>query len=452
MSDHVGRPPFTNDELNILPNTSWIKAVSKDAPIQDYHLSLSGGKGKTSYYLGGGLFDQGGIIGDTDFKRKTLNLKVNTGFKDIITLSVLGIYANNKRNFIAENSENSRLLSSVASLPAVYPVFAESGSPFNNGLQGSIVYNGVPLNSIAEFGNPILGLRHSDNTSNANIYFGNALLGVKLMDGLKFNTSFGALSISNNIKQFGQYFSYPDQQFESNPPTNSLSETVVDQSFWQWEGYFSYDKKIGDHTLSAILGTSLLKNTLDITGRFGRNFTVNEFDEVGFDKIVDPTSIVSNQPRSQINTTTSYYGRVNYNFKERYLFGATVRVDGSSKFSPDNKYGTFPSVNAGWVISEENFMQGAEFVNQFKLRASWGINGNDRIPPYQYYDRYIIDGAGNLIKQDYNPKIKWEEITQTDIGIDLDLFNNKLGVTLDYYVKQTKDMLINFLEKLFLLI
>jgi TonB-linked SusC/RagA family outer membrane protein len=437
-----GRVPFTDDELDALPNTSWISAVSDNAPIQDYHLGLSGKIGETKYYLGGGIFDQGGIIGSTNFTRKTLNLNVNTPIGKRINMSVLGMYTNNIRDFIAENSENSRLLSSVASLPAIFPLYAESGSPLNTGLQGGIVVNGVPINSIAEFGNPLLGLTHGENISNANILLGNVLLNAELSKGLKFNTSFGALTRKNAIRNFGQSFAYPDQQYQN--LINGLSENNVDEKYLQWEGYLSFDREYQGHTISAVLGTSLLQNQLQSTGRSGRDFSKNRLDEVSFADIADPSSIVIFKPYEEINTTASYYGRVNYNYKEKYLFGATMRMDGSSKFGPENKWGAFPSVSAGWLLSSEEFMKNVSYVEQLKVRASWGINGNDRIPPYQYYDRYSINGSGNYIKQDYNTSIKWEEITQTNVGLDIDLFGNKVGITLDYYIKETEDMLVPF--------
>lgn len=224
-----------------------------------------------------------------------------------------------------------------------------------------------------------------------------------------------------------------------------VPEICFSSSFLQWEGYFSYDKVIGNHTFSGVLGTSILKNDFSSSGRTGTNLSENEFDKVTFDHLINGSEDLSEFPKQgQVSTTASYYSRLNYNFRERYLFGMTLRTDGSSKFGPDHKWGTFPSLNAGWLISEESFMKSAPFVDQLKLRASWGKNGNDRIPSYQYFDRYSVDAGGNLVKEDYNPGIKWEEITQTNVGVDVDLWGNKIGLTLDYYLKETKDMLLEF--------
>ena len=440
------RTPFSDDEISRLPNTTWIEEISDEAIIQDYHLAASGKLGGINYYLGGGLFEQEGIIGNTDFGRKSLTLNLNTRLWDKLDISVLGMYTGNRRRFIPENSENSRLMSAVASLPGIYPVYAESGSPFNNGIQSGLGYNGVPLFSIAEFGNPILGLTHSENKALTDTYFSNILMSYDLTEDIRLNTSYGYFNRTTDIKGFGETFDYPDQGFTN--PINTLNESTVEETYLQWEGYVSYTKTLADfHHVDLVAGSSVLSNEIESSGRNGANFSVNNFDDVSFADIMDPSEINENIAAAQKNTTLSYYGRVNYNYKERYLLGFTMRADGSSKFGPDNRWGYFPSVSAGWLISNESFMSPFGFISMLKIRASWGINGNDRISPYQWVDRYRLlgsVGSEQPQRQDFNPDVKWEEISQTNIGLDLDLFNNKLGLTFDYYIKQTEDMLIDF--------
>ncbi len=440
------RPPFTDDEISRLPNTTWIEEISSDASIQDHHIGVTGTQKGINFYVGGGYLNQEGIIGNTDFSRKSLTLNLNTKVLDRLEVSVLGMYTGNDRRFIPENSENSRLMSSVASLPGIYPVYAESGSPFNNGLQSGLEYDDIPLFSIAEFGNPIVGLTHSENLAATNTYFGNILLGYQLTNDFKLNTSFGHFTRKTDTKGFFETFDYPDQQFTN--VTNSLNENSFEETYWQWEAYVSYTKTLfTNHNLDVVVGTSVLSNELEASGRSGINFSVNSFDDVSFDNIIDPSLINNAIPSAQKNTTLSYYGRANYNFKEKYLLGLTMRSDGSSKFGPDNRWGFFPSVSAGWLVSNESFFSKLDFVSLFKLRGSWGINGNDRIAPYQFLDRYrLLGSVGSEIpqRQDFNPGVKWEEISQTNIGLDVDLFNNKVGLTFDYYIKQTEDMLIDF--------
>ena len=164
---------------------------------------------------------------------------------------------------------------------------------------------------------------------------------------------------------------------------------------------------------------------------------------MNFGNIVDASRATIPNDFAEINRTVSYYGRVNYNYQEKYLFSATLRADGSTRFSKDNQFGVFPSVALGWVLSEESFLMDHPIIDLLKLRASWGINGNDQIAAYQYIGRFQ-KGIGQISRLDFNEGVQWETITQTNIGLDADFFQNRLGLTLDYYVKTTDDMLLNF--------
>ncbi|MEL6535687.1 MAG: TonB-dependent receptor [Bacteroidota bacterium] len=444
-----GRGKFTDQEIAALPNESWIRAISQDAAISDMHIGVQGGDDRTQYYVSGGLFSQEGIIGKTSFDRRSFSVSVNSKLKENLTLSVLGSFAQNERTFIAENSENSRLLSSVASLPPVFPVYDENGDPFNNGLRTGVSYNGIELNPQAEFGNPVLGLTYADNLDVTNILFGNALMSWEFVEGLKLNGAVGALTRGQHVKNFGARFDIPDQVFTN--PNNSLTETFAGQLFTQGEVYLTYEmNRAGGHSLSAVAGTSILANTLNTSGRFGLNFFPNSIEEVNFSNIISNDDKIVAPDYAEVNTTLSYYARANYNFQEKYLFSATLRADASSKFGPDNRWGIFPSVSAGWVLSSENFMANQALFSLLKLRGSWGVNGNDRIGPYQYADRYLRDGAGNLFQLDFNPGVKWEEISQANVGIDANLFSDQIGITLDFYTKTTRDMLLNFPNPSFL--
>ena len=442
-----GRTIFSDEEVAALPNTSWIKEVSGAASIQDYHLSASGGGEKTTYYLGGGFFNQKGIIGKTDFQRINFSGGINQKITKGIELSVFGTYSKNDRRFIFENSENNRLINSIASLPPIFPVYDDLGNPFNNGNRRGVLVNGVNVNAQPEFGNPFIGFENSENQSRQDVGYVNALLNWQLIDKLTFSTSVGYLDRKNDVRTFNASFDYPEQFIDN--PINSLSQTYVNDNYAQWEGYFTYQGiEDATHNLNLIAGTSVLRNALSIGGQSAIELLDNTFETASFDRVADGVvvntiDINGDAPNEQINTTLSFYAKANYNLKQKYLFSATLRADASSKFSPDNQWGVFPSLSAGWVISSEDFMSNVATVNLLKLRASWGINGNDQIPPYQHFQRYSTLG-GSLAPLDYNPNIKWEEITQTNIGLDADLFGNRIGITLDYYIKETRDMLLNF--------
>lgn len=436
------RPIFTDEELSLLPQDTWIERVSQDAAIQNYHVAIAGGNETTKYYLSGGYFDQGGIIGPTGFSRATMNLNLTTQLKENVELNLLSSFTSNKRNFINENSENSFLMSSVASLPAIYPMYSEDGDPFNNGRQGvELRYNGVLLNAIAEFGNPSLGFRHVDQRSVENTLFSNALIKWEVIDGLKVNASAGYFGQGYGSRGFAETFSYPAQGYSPRP--NALWENSYDANRSQGEVYLSYDGKIGsEHSVSAILGASILHDEAWFTGRSVVDLAQNTFEDANFSNANDLDAAGISPDVFAEKNTLSYYSRLQYNFREKYLLDATMRVDGSSNFGPSNKYGYFPSVNAGWVVSEEPFLSSIGALSLVKLRASWGINGIDAIPPYKYV-KTVQKQGNNFELQDYDPNIKWEEVSQTNFGLDVDLFKNKVGVTIDNYYKITTDMLVD---------
>jgi len=442
-----GRSVFSEEEIATLPNTSWIDKVSEDTPIQDYYLGVSGGGDKTKYYLGAGLFNQEGIIGKTDFQRINLTASLQQKITEGIDVSVFGTYSKNDRRFIFENSENNRLINSIASIPPIYPVYDEDGNPFNNGNRRGVSVNGISLNALPEFGNPFLGFEHTENQSKQDVVYLNALLNWQLLEKLKFTTSVGYLNRANEIRSFNESFIYETQFFDN--PINSLTENFVEDEFSQWEGYFNYNALEEDNqNLTVTVGSSALRNTFLLGGRNAIMLLDNSFREAAFDRISDGVvvnnlDINGDDPNEAINTTLSFYGRANYNLNQKYLFTATLRADASSKFGSENQWGVFPSASVGWVASSEDFLSDVNAIDLLKVRASWGISGNDQIPPYQHFQRYSTLG-GTLTPLDFNPGIKWEEITQTNVGIDADLFGNRIGVTLDYYIKETKDMLLNF--------
>ena len=437
-----GRTRFTDEEIANLPETNWARDLSEDVPISNVHVGISGQTDNTAYFLSGGFFSQDGIIGKTSFDRLSFSIGLNTQLSEKIDVNFFSTFTRNDREYIFENSENVRLMNSIASLPPIYPVYDELGNPFNNGNRRGIEVNGVEFNVQPEFGNPAVGLENIDNVSIMDVLYSNAVVNYQIFNRIKFSAAFGYLTRENELRQFSARFDYPEQFIDN--PNNFLFESSIAEEYKQLEGYFTIDiAKTDAHDLTLIAGTSVLDNNFYQASRSGLNFFPNTLEEVNFSNIIsDDDKIIPNDLAFR-NTTLSFYGRANYNINQKYLVTATVRADASSKFSESNRWGVFPSVALGWIISSEEFMANSGIFDLLKLRASWGVNGNDQIAPYQYADRYTRD-AGSLIKLDFNDEIKWEEISQIDVGVDANLFGNKIGITLDYYIKETKDMLLNF--------
>lgn len=439
----TGRSVFSEDEINALPNTTWIREVSDDAPVQDHHVSISGGNASTKYYLSGGYYNQDGIIGNTDFERISLAVNLETQVDEKLKVRLFSTYTQNNRNFIAENNINSRLISSVASLPPIFPARDSLGFPFINSNFLGVNVNGVTLNPQPEFGNPLIGLENTENRSNLNALFANTLLQYQISDKIAFNTSLGYLNRTNFIKSFTRRFTIPNTNVEN--LVNFLSETDFEDEFAQAEAYFSIDALSTEtHKLNVILGAGALENSNITSSRTATNFFVNSYDQANFTNIIDSEDKLIFPDNAAKNRTISFYGKANYNVKDKYLFSATLRADGSSRFGAENRWGIFPSVSLGWVASSENFLKDVSFIDLLKVRASWGVNGNDQILPYQYARRFSSDVNGNLTRLDANSDVKWEEISQTNFGIDANLLENKIGLTLDYYIKETSDMLLAF--------
>lgn len=277
---------------------------------------------------------------------------------------------------------------------------------------------------------------------------------LQLWDNLKFKTTYGAdLAFWGN-----DGWIYPYYLGKSNSQTQSSAWSGMNRGYtWQLENVLSYDKTFGQHSVSVILGQSAKK----YQGRtlWGKNYNLQSLDpdkaniNFGQGTKADQEATGQAQPFS---TLASMFARVSYNYAERYMFQATIRRDGSSNFGPNNKYAVFPSLSLGWNITNEKFMEKRpEWLTSMKLRASWGKNGNERIDAFRYTaimnsgNNYIFGANGNEAivvgaKPNGlpNPDLKWEETSQTDLGLDFGFLGNALTFTVDWYKKKTDGMLM----------
>lgn len=453
--------PISDADKQKLPNTNWInKVFEKNAPIYNGILSLANGGDKYSYYISGSEFKQNGMVGGkegkSDYERR--NLKLNFEFDPFsnLNISVGANLVRQERNYLFENTAGTgvALMNYVEGLPAIYPAFDSSNSkiPFNMGdLSKPITVNGVTVPAVGAITNPFLSLLVTNNRTIFQNKTFNGAITWKPISNLEISTSYDYYQELANDKNFTPQFDYrPSQNFYNLNAT--LTETNYTNSYSQWEGYAKYRfKDFGNSKLDILGGFTVLQSSGSSTNLSGAGFFVNDFKSVNFALIRDPTKIVNALPQAFETGLLSFYGRVNYSYKEKYLLAATIRSDASSLFGKSNRTGIFPSVSAGWVISEESFLHDSKWLNMMKLRASWGINGNNFINPYQYSTVVNpnsgpsfggLNTAGISIPYLANPDVKWEQSAQTDIGLDLNLFNNALGLTVDYYNKKNSGVLI----------
>lgn len=443
-----------------LPNTNWYDAVfDENVPIHNYQLSFSNGGDNYAYYISGGLFDQRGLVGGNDGKSRYQRDNVKVAFEADLTDNI-HVYASADlvsvdRDFLFENQAGTfnAVMNYLPALPAIYPVFDEKGNPYDMGQFGTGSVNGVtlPFSGVGAVTNPALALRHATNETRSDIRMFQAGGSWDIVDNLKFNTSYAVYEDLSRQRNFTEAYDYREAGHEFFNLTADYSEVNFASHFSQWEGNLQYDfSNSQGHNLNVLGGFSVLQSSGRVEGQNGSGFFVNTFDEVNFALIQDASTITQITPNINETGLFSLYARATYDYKEKYLFSGTLRGDASSRFGANNRTGIFPSFSLGYVLSED-FFPNSTTVNLIKLRASWGINGNDNISNYQF-SRLLNPNAGPSfggvnttgVSASFlsNPSVKWEEVSQVNVGLDVNLFENSLGFTLDFYNKVTSDMLV----------
>jgi TonB-linked SusC/RagA family outer membrane protein len=424
--------PGTYNNVDAVPQTDWQDQIFRSAPIQNYQFSATGASSKIQYYVGVGYFKQEGIIPRSNYERVTLKLNNTYHLSDAIRLgSSISFTPNSQQN----TNANAPFVAYRAQ-PLVTP-FLPDGS-----------YSPVP-----GVGNILADIEYTNNYDKAIRSVNNIFAEVDLFKGFTFKSSFGVDMAYRKNKSFTPVYNISPQQQNL---INTLTKKNTDQFTWLWENTFNYSKDIGKHRINALAGYTMQEASSELLELQGRNvirdgedfwyFTSDNINKTG---IATPNSVEANLNYGLI----SYLFRANYSYDSRYLFTATYRRDGSSKFSSKNRYGDFPSFAVGWNVINERFMQDISFLTNLKLRASWGIIGNEKIDYNKRYSRVSnsIGGVfgsnevlypGSTFGVSGNEDLKWENTNQTDVGIELGFFNDRITAEIDYYQKTTKDILI----------
>ncbi|MEO0333175.1 MAG: SusC/RagA family TonB-linked outer membrane protein, partial [Bacteroidota bacterium] len=273
--------------------------------------------------------------------------------------------------------------------------------------------------------------------------FGNAYLDFKLADGISLRTQFG---FDQHYRLFQNYS--PTDLINISAPLGTANQQNWRVNYWQQENYLNVNKEIGDHSINGVVGLSWQQRTQNIFGATVRGFADDFFRFNNIDAASQPDAPYSSYDEWTLN---SYFARVAYSYQSKYLLTATARVDGSSRFGANNKYGFFPSIGLGWVLSEEPFMQNTALIDRLKLRTSYGITGNTEINTYRslatvFSGTTLINGARETfsgISRLANPNLEWEKTNQFDVGVDLAMLDYRVTLELGYYYKLTTDLLLN---------
>ena len=425
--------------------TDWLREISQSAATQNYQLSATGGGDNATYAMSGGYLSQQGTIIHSQFER--FNIRTNTQFKAFdgkvrfgenmqygYTRGVgMGVNPNEAGGYMADES----VVGWAFRAQTIVPVYDEGGN-----FAGTRGGYGNAQNPVA------VAFRGKDNANKSNFFFGNAYAEADVIEGLTARTSFGLRYENYN----GLSITYPNPEWSEGSYTNNgLSEYHGYGSEWTWTNTLNYNKVINKHSLNILAGTEAISSrSRDLSGSRNNFFTLSSLDYFYLDA---GTSNFGNASSGAVGSMFSVFGKVDYNFDDRYILSATVRRDGSSNFGPANKYGVFPGVSGAWRLSSEDFMKSVSWLTDLKLRAGYGVTGNQRIPSYNYINRfapsvnhasYPIGGQviTGLWQSDYaNNDVKWEQVKALNLGVDFTLFNGDFDGALDYYDKKTNDML-----------
>ncbi len=446
-------------DLNEIPkhNTNWQDALfTSNAPIANHELSVSGGTEKSTYSSSLSYFTQQGIIGGdrSQFDRLTARLNTRHQVNDFIQFGNNISYSHIITRGIASNSAFNAAYSSALNLDPLTPVYEKdenilaqapySTEPVVTNNEGQVY--GISNYVGAEIVNPAALLEIQTGETRVDKVVGNVFGEVELMDNLKFRSSLG-IDLGYVLNDFHQPLFYLNGA-QSNTNKTTVSKNIDRFYTWQFENTLSYVIEIDDHNISALAGTTARKSNFEDLYGFNAQVNVSDPNHVYLNMATD--TVWTAYGGANHSALLSAFGRISYNYQGIYALNLTVRRDGSSKFGPNNRFGTFPSVGATWMISEENFFPALGPIDAIKLRASWGINGNQEIGDYQFIStidksRGYIFGSGRTFGSSpsfiENADIRWEESEQINAALDFGAFNNRLTGSLDYYIKTTSGLL-----------
>lgn len=422
--------------------TNWLDEIFDPAPERRVNIAASGGSEKGQYYLSAGWYRQDGVVIHTNYER--FNLRANTLFriKDRIRVG---------ENMTASYSEQVSIpggiqgtgnaITMAMRMPTIIPVYDVGGN-----------FAGTRAAGMNNPRNPVAMLvRNKDNVAKGLRLLTNAFAEVDLAEGLTAKTSFN-VELFNTVDN--RVYNIRDIESAEPAASNSLSQRSDNNFNWTWSNTLTYSRSFGDHDLTVLAGTEAIDNTYTYFGASRVNFFSDELD---YRQLDAGEAGINNFGNTYSSSLFSIFGKVDYAYKGKYILSATVRRDGSSRFGAANRYGVFPAFSAAWRISDEDFFNTDGPINELKLRAGYGVTGNQEIGDYRYSSTfgpdiatsgYDINGTNNSVVVGFdsrvfgNPDVKWEETSGINAGFDAIMFNQRLGLVFDWYKYTTNDMLI----------
>ncbi len=419
--------PAWSNPSSLGEGTDWLDELFQTGLMQNYTVSYSGGNDKSHYYVSGGFLDQSGTVRTVGYQRFTFQNNNDTQLFRWLKLSNNITFSTDKKS-----SGSYSIGDAMKALPT-QSVRNEDGSW--SGPDGNSYWYG-------DIRNPIGTLYTNDNQTKGYNFLANISAEVTLFPWLKFKSTFGYDAKMWYNDNFSQAYDYKPTPVEETTRYQDTNKSFT----YLWDNYFTFEHTFaGKHDVNLMVGSSAQWNRTDAFNATAAGFlfdSVHEFD--------NGTTMKDIGGSSSDWALLSFMARLNYTYDDRFLVTATFRRDGSSRFGPDHRWGNFPSVSAAWRISRERWFPQDSFLSDLKLRAGYGITGNEKIGSYAYISTFSTGSyifGDNVVstlmaKTMANPTIHWEEVRQSNVGIDAALFNARLNLSVDAYVKNTADMLV----------
>jgi len=425
----------TDDYKTGAINTNWQDQVFQKAPIAQYDLSFSGGNEKTTFFMGGQYLDQTGILVRNGFKRYSGRLNLEHKVRDWLSLGMNMSFARSRNDRVSNDNAFSTPLQIVALSP-ITPVI----DPRTGLTSGALdLVTGKPNTNFPVYYNPMLSVENGFYQTTVNRVFGNLFANVNLYKGLIFRSELGIDQLNQTEENYNGRLTARNLGVPNGQGFYSADQTLNINT----NNYFQYDKTFGSkHDLDVVAGTSYQIQKLDFASLTGEQFPSDAYKKLA--SAASPTIISSSSTESKL---LSFFVRGNYKFNDRYLLSASIRADGSSRFGTNKRYGYFPAASAGWIISEEKFLKNVQWLNFLKLKASYGLTGNNAIGDFAARNLWSGNASyaglpGQHQIQLGNNDLKWEATASYDVGVEASVLKNRISVELAYYNRDTKDLLL----------
>lgn len=423
-----------------LTNNDWLDDVFRDGVIQSHNLSVSGRSEKTKWFVSGGYFNQEGIIIGSDFERFTARVNLETKLSERIKFGVNMTPSISNQNSVVEGFTDSPLQQAILSEPFFTP-YNDEGQ-LNISQQIRWHNNGGTDGALAE--NPVAIALRRKNELNKFRLFGNSFLEINILNGLTFKTLFGG-DFDYSVREEFRPSTIGRYRADVTATVPSASERIRTRQNWITENTLNYDKSFNKHDLNILAGYSYQKERFE-------NLRVEAplLDSDDIPNVAGSAETTSEKDVSEW-VLISYFSRLQYSYDTKYLFSASIRRDGSSRFGDNNKFGIFPSVSGGWVVSNEGFFPKQSVISNLKLRYSWGKTGNNQIGDYgsiavlRQLNGILGDelAGGQIPDTAPNADLSWETSITNNAGLDISFFENKLSLGVDFFISTTEDMLLN---------